>query len=240
MSETTTTNSGRTPEEQQAWDAAVAASAEAQKPEDPPPRYFIEELDVELSQKERVDVAIKCADVRDEIDDFDIKTKADSAARKAERAKLLAHAKDLQGQTRTGRVRRKVRCAEYTSFAQNRKYKVRLDRKNAEGAHEEISETPLSTAERQGKLPLENTSPPEDASNNTSGADVSSADEGDEMEDEIDHDDDEDFEEEPSSLDSTMSITDPDALMDGSAATPSVPSKPSATPMKRSPKKKKN
>lgn len=244
MSQTIESNSsgGRTPEEQAVWDAAVQASAE-QRPDDPPPRYFIEELDVQLTPGERVQVAIQCADLRDEIDDFDIKTKADAAARKAERAKLLAHAKDLQSQTRTGRTRRKVRCAEFTSFQQNRKYRVRLDRKGPDGKYEEIGETPLSTAERQGKLPLENAPAPEvgeDAEDgiedyNLEDDDDDGNDDGDDgLEPEVD-------EAAPKSEDSTSNITDPDLLMSGAETAADAPAKsaPSVAPIKRSSSKKK-
>jgi hypothetical protein len=243
MTEATTEKTNKVGDQKADWQAAASASAEAQQPEDPAPRYFIEELDVKLSPAAHVAVAMKYADVRDEIDDFDLQTKADAAERKAERAKLLAHAKDLQSQTRTGRVKRKVRCAEITSFVQNRKFKVRLDQKDDSGNYVEIAETPLSQAERQGNLPLENKAPPEELDELEIGDDL------DEEEDELDldpcegadeestlssHDDQRELTDEP---DSTTNITDPDAVADGVDVEPTPLASPPSKPIDRAKRK---
>jgi len=230
---TTTNSSGRTPAEQATWDQAVAASAEAQKPDDPPPRYFIEELDVVLSAMQQLEAGKQHVQATRVIAAFDLKTKALASERKVERAKLLAKVEDYASQTDTGRIKKKIRCAEYTSFSQNRKYKVRLDRPTGEGTWEEISEVPLSTAERQGKLPLV-----EDKSDDElSGSDVSAADDNDEEDEELEDeeaDEDEDLDE-PSS---SETITDPAAVMSGKGVQPTLPSVASVTPIKRSAKAK--
>jgi len=265
MSETTTDNA---PKDQAAgWQQAAAASAEAQRPEDPKPRYFTERLPVMLTERERVQVAIKYADARNRIDDFDAETKAIASERKAAKAKLQATAKEYEDATRTGRVMREVRCAEFTSFAQNRKYKVRLD------TNEEIAEVPLSNAERQRSLPLDETKA--DAEDETPATDAGSddpdeqEDEEEEVVEELDEDDElvtsvseadvnDELDNNPPSLiednptssvaepDDTTNITDPEALVGAgdnpASPTPAVPpSRPvnrrNGKPAKRSTRK---
>ncbi len=145
---TDTTTDTKTTNAKQGWDAAAAASAEAQKPADPKVRHLVEKLPVLLTDPERIAVCIRYADAVKRIKEFDEKTKEIAAGRKADKAKLVAVAAELEDATRTGRVQRDVRVAEYTSFEQNRKWKVRLD------TQEQIEEQPLSSNERQAELDL--------------------------------------------------------------------------------------
>lgn len=132
----------------EAWAKTAEASA-AQKPEDPKPEFFTEKLPCALTDKERVDVAMRALDLRKEIDHFDVDTKDMVAERKSDRGKLVAKVGELEDTARTGRVQRDVRCAKYTSFEQNRKWRVRLD------TMVQYEEQPLSGSERQRELPLE-------------------------------------------------------------------------------------
>src|SRR5687768_5351845 len=128
MTEPTTETNAAPPKA--TWqDAIMASMANQQQPGDPKPKFFIEKLPCLLSDKEIVDVARRFADARNRIDEFDAETKAIASDRKAKKAKLLATAKEYEDATRTGRVMRDVRCAEFTSLAQNRRWRVRLDRK---------------------------------------------------------------------------------------------------------------